>query len=46
MTVPLLIGFSTLLLIFLLVILLGMQIQISALTRRLDDFMASAKKSA
>jgi hypothetical protein len=39
MTISLWIGFGTLILVFFLVILLGLQIQISTLTRRIDDLI-------
>ncbi len=39
MTVPLYVGFGALGLIFLLVILLGLQIQITGLSRKLDEVL-------
>lgn len=40
----LMIGFACLVVIFFLVILLGLQIQISTLTRRIDDLVSAMKE--
>ena len=41
---PALVALSTIVVVFFLVVLLGLQIQITGLTRRLDDILAELKK--